>query len=268
MRRYWYEGNSELFIYLLDRMEYMSDCKDLLGDKMAELGNAGAVDESSDNDDDEDRAMAKAKKSWTRAKQFFQTFADQANDLWECISGPYTRATKQDMEDFIADEGDDEEEGDDDVHGHQVFDREKAMSEMRAEKELAKFYEQKAEEEDDESASADHEEKKGSDDSAGGGDDDDYREPHMSSASEDDEWVKNIRGKSRKNSLGGRGENGIKGTPRRQSFKKIGSAKKYESASEESDDRDFDDPSLVPHPTPTTKRKPVKTAIFEDSEDE
>lgn len=231
----------------------MNECKNLLGDKMQELDNS-----SSDEDDGDNRAVAKAKKSWSRAKNFFQSFADKASDLWEVISGPYTKATEQDMEDFIDDEED--EDADDDFRGHQIFDRKKAMSQMREEKALAEYYERRAGE-GDESASDDHEEKKGGDISDN--DDDDFCEQQPASASEDDEndeWVRNIRNKQRKGSLG-RKNGGA--SQRQQSFKKAGE-KRYESASE---DPDYDDPMSLPKATPITKKKAIK-AVFEDSDDE
>lgn len=262
MRRYWYDGHSELFIYLLDRMEYMSACADLLGDKIRNIDHSSSEEDGNSSGDDSDRAVAKAKEAWTKAKHFIRSFADQASELWDRISAPYTRATAQDVEDFIA--ADDEEENVDDDgnnQGHQMFDRERAMAETRKEKALAKYYEKKFSQGDGSDSDDEEEEKKQAADDESD-DSNNYYQPQPSSASEDDDWVKKIRNKTRKNSLSGKGGK----NDRRKSFKKIG-AKKKENDSDSESDPDYDDPSLVPQATPITKKKSVK-AIFEDSDDD
>ena len=74
MRRYWYDGNSELFIYLLYQLQELKRYKESHNEE----------NETDESDDDDHNPL-------TKARAFFQSFADRAEDLWERIVGKCPR---------------------------------------------------------------------------------------------------------------------------------------------------------------------------------
>jgi hypothetical protein len=172
MRRYWYEGNSENFIYLLYQM-------DKLEQKLL-VANDGAADD----DDNLDLSG--------NAREYFASFQEQAKDLWEQIVGPFSRGNEDDIGDFVAEE---EEEVEGSIP-HHLVDRQQqatAQEEERAEnEELARYYIQKAGGNDDDEDDEIH---YSEDDSLG-----DAHEEDAEPESAADQWAKDIRNKGRRGS--------------------------------------------------------------------
>jgi hypothetical protein len=176
MRRYWYEGNSENFIYLLYQM-----------DKLEQKLLAANDDDDDDDDDNELDAVVNL-DPFGGAREYFASFQEQ-------LVAPFSRGNEDDIGDFVAD-GEEEE----DVEGsipHYLVDRQQQAiaqeDELADDEELARYYIQKA----------------------GGNDDDDDDEIHYSEddnllvgAHQDevepeslaDQWAKEIRNKRRRGS--------------------------------------------------------------------
>jgi hypothetical protein len=172
MRRYWYEGNSENFIYLLYQM-------DKLEQKLL----------AANDDDDNDFAAAANLDPLRDAREYYASFQEQTKDLWEELVAPFSRG--DDVTDFVAHEEEEDVEG---SVPHFLVDRQQdaaAQEEEQAEdEELARYYIQKAEGNDD-------------DDGSHYSDGDmlgDAREEAGISESSEDEWVESIRNKPRRGS--------------------------------------------------------------------
>lgn len=125
MRRYWYEGHSEEYVYLLYQMEKWES-----------------------HDDNESIHPSTA---------FCESFQDRDVDLWERICAPYS-AGNADMQDFLAD-GEDEDGDGEAPYTHHVFDQARAAAEHEDDNARAQYYADKAaEHEDDSSRYADEDE--------------------------------------------------------------------------------------------------------------
>ena len=236
MRRYWYEGNSECFIYLLHLMERLRIYRNLL----KEQGD----DESEDEDDEQDPLR--------NAKNFFRSFKHQAKELWEEIVAPYSKQA-QDMSDFIA--GNDEEEGEDEVP-HHVFDQEEVKEEEDADKALVDYYVNRSRETNGSDDGSHYE-----DEDEGAEDDDRYEQEQESSESEDD-WVKGIRNKSRKNSVTPakkRAANGSEGKKKRIK-------RSNDEDDSDSDDSNFGAPNKRENGSHKKTSPSAQRAILEDSD--
>lgn len=97
MRRYWNEGNSQHFIYLLELMQRANHCRKILHDNRS--------------DDDE---KEEAENFLSTGQNFFASMVDQAKEEWKLISSPFLKATKTDLTDFLVPDGSNEEEDEND----------------------------------------------------------------------------------------------------------------------------------------------------------
>lgn len=218
MRRYWYEGNSESFIYLLYQME--------------QLRYEKAHDNHESGSESGINALAKC-------RSYFQSFRDNAMDLWERISSPFSAGKEDDMQDFL----DDGEEVGEEAGIHHVFDREEAAAVQEEDEELARYYKEKAEEKNDDESRQYAEDQS---------ENEDNYEPVEASESEEDEWVLGIRNKKRRGSTEKPARSKGRSGGRRLSSRKEG--RKY---AESSSDEELD----ANEPASTSKR-----AILEDSD--
>jgi hypothetical protein len=93
MRRYWNTGNNQSFVYLLDLMQKAQSYVQLL--------QAADVE----NDDREE-----AESYISKARELFESIQDKAQQEWERTSAPFLKSANDDLEDFLAKDGDVEED--------------------------------------------------------------------------------------------------------------------------------------------------------------
>jgi hypothetical protein len=110
MRRYWNLGNNEAFVLLLDLMRHQAQLRQQLG--------AGQLD------------AERNASLFGDAQDFYRSFEDRAKLMWDTVSAPYRKATKEELQDFIANDDDVE----DDARPHFMFQRD----EVDPEKEILK----------------------------------------------------------------------------------------------------------------------------------
>jgi len=232
MRRYWYDGNSEQYIYLLYQMQQLECYRE----KRGQNNNDGSGD-----DDDNPLEAAEA---------YFRSFDDQAEGLWDVIVSPFSKESRDDLKDFLAN-GSDEEEEDDQVPQF-MFDKEQIASDRQHERAMAARYEHLA----------------GEHHSSGDEDEDDVHIPNGmqedSEESEADDWVAGIRNK------------GIRNKQRRASMppdeKKPKGRLKISASRAQKDDASDDgsmDQALAEPSSSTDKHPPSsgkKRVILEDSD--
>lgn len=180
MMNYWFEGNNASFLLLLSLISHASHCRDVVAD----------FDENSSNDDDKVR---NAEKYLQPAVNFFESFADEAEDLWKMISQPFERGTKEEIHDFIAD---DNEAENDDSAMYRSFNIQSAMDEHASNRKKAAEYYERSKDMDSDVASGDGDySSKGSEDIIDNSElifEDDSAEDMDDG---DDEWQQGIVGK-------------------------------------------------------------------------
>ena len=170
MRRYWYEGNSENFIYLLFQMEKLE--QRLLAP----------------NDDNGEEA---AVDPLGAAREYFASFKEQAPALWDQLVAPFSRRNEDDINDFVADE--EEEEAESSIPHYLVDRQQEACSqeqEQAEDEELVRYYQEKAGGNGDDVSGYSDEENL----------DDAFQGSGESESSSEDDWVKGIRNKRRRGS--------------------------------------------------------------------
>ena len=119
MRRYWYDGNSARFNYLLYHMQH------------PEYYREHPLQRSGLDDDNPLEA----------AEVYFRSFQDQAENLWRVIVSPFSKSTGDDLNDFLADDSDEESER---PSAHFNFDRKEAAADRQYDEALAARYRQMA----------------------------------------------------------------------------------------------------------------------------
>lgn len=95
---------------------------------------------NSDGQSHSDDSIGEAETYLAGARAFFESFADDAANLWDLIAGPYQNT--QDLDDFIAGEGEesvDEEVGDNGPSSAQAAFREQEMKDEQVSLEKFKF---------------------------------------------------------------------------------------------------------------------------------
>ena len=97
MRMYWGQGNDQIFIQLLDLIEQVRACTE---------GSQEMGDETSEGDEDNE-----IDENANKARDFFDTFATRASQLWKLISSPFLKSNEN-VNDFIARDDDYSEEED------------------------------------------------------------------------------------------------------------------------------------------------------------
>jgi len=103
MKRYWNLGSNFDFVHLLclvDRAQIMQE-----------------VIDASEEEDVSDRQKEEAEKYWKRAQDFFDSFGDVVEQLWELITEPHRKSSGKDMDDFIANENEEVEDEIEDPDG-------------------------------------------------------------------------------------------------------------------------------------------------------
>jgi hypothetical protein len=97
MVHYWHQGNNEIFVYLLDLIDQWNEAKNIF--------DGSCVEEALDDENLDEFVVL-----CNEAKSFWSSFSFRGKRLWEVISEPYQKETKEELDDFIAHgDGEDEE---------------------------------------------------------------------------------------------------------------------------------------------------------------
>ena len=94
MMRYWSFGHNTNFLLLLSLVSHAELCRNLLADQRVA---------------DENDEVKKAAMFLQPATEFFDGFEQEAELIWSLVASPFTKATKQEIRDFVADDDDEEE---------------------------------------------------------------------------------------------------------------------------------------------------------------
>ena len=94
MMGYWLSGNNQSFVHLLYLMKQAEHYRNALH---------GA--NSDDNDNDDEEAIREAAEAYFQsAYDFYESFQDRVQELWERLSSPFQEVQDDDMDDFLADD--------------------------------------------------------------------------------------------------------------------------------------------------------------------
>lgn len=95
MKKYWNEGNNELFVYLLHLMERTKRMRSNLEDNGMSDNVAG---------------LEEARELMDAISQHWTSIEDRVPGLWDRLSAPYRKVTKEEMNEFLADDDESIEE--------------------------------------------------------------------------------------------------------------------------------------------------------------
>jgi hypothetical protein len=264
MLKYWFHGNNHSFLLLLSLISHASLCRDIV---------KGVVRQS------DKEAVEMAEEFLQPAVDFFESFAGEALGIWDLVASPFSKASKEEIRDFLAD---DEVEEIDTLASHRALQMQAELEEFQNEqdddRQLAEYYE-RLEKENDELASDEGEEDAvgdgGEEDAASRDEDDDQADDaskgseddvanggyfEESSEEEEDDWQKEIMSKRvakrksqspRKRSSRGVSLSDTKPSPKRRAA--------LDASSSKSTDEDV----IVPPASVVRKR-----LVIQDSEDE
>ena len=190
MLQYWIYGNNSDFVLLLSLMAHANLCREIVKDS----------DALSDDDPD---AVENAEQYLLASDEFFESFAKDAQSIWNVVTSPFRKISKEEINDFIADDEYDEQE-DSDIEqaeepflSHQALHMQAELEELERERykdeRLAERYENEVKrlrQKDDDSSDQSIDD--GESDIAS----DDDEDPHVSVADSDsphdDEWQTSI----------------------------------------------------------------------------
>jgi hypothetical protein len=123
---YWFEGNNITFVQLLSQLPYAATCREIIADDL-----------QSDEERNEE-LMNKAQTYLNPSFDFFESFANEAIDIWEIVSSPFQQESKEEINAFIAD---DNEEIGDDAAMYQAFNITSARNDQVDNERAASYYE-------------------------------------------------------------------------------------------------------------------------------
>ena len=187
MLSYWIHGNNYNFLLLASQIPHAALCRELV--------------ETADSQSDPEDVEA-AQEFLEPATDFFESFADEASDIWDVVASPFRKESKEDIQEFlVAENDDDEEEEVDERAAHRAllvqdelaaFRKSQSADQQRAERFESMMTQEDEEEEDEQSGEEDGEEEQaeGSEEDVKNGG---YFE--ASSSSEEDDWEKKIKNK-------------------------------------------------------------------------
>jgi ElaB/YqjD/DUF883 family membrane-anchored ribosome-binding protein len=162
MQRYWFEGNNYNFVLLLSQVSQACLYRQILLDA---------------DHTDEDDELDKATKFLRPSHVFWTSFSDDVHHLWNYISMPFHRASKQEIKDFIVDDDGDVATS---SFSPRLFDVKSAIEEHAANKATAAYFSK-------------YDDNENSDESRDIIDNSELI--FEESADDDDEWEQEIRGK-------------------------------------------------------------------------
>jgi hypothetical protein len=128
MLSYWFSGNNYSFLLLLSLVSHASLCRDIV---------KGAVDRN------DKKSLKAAQEFLEPAVSFFESLADEADEIWDVFASPFRKASNAEIRDFLAE--DEEEEEEEPVASHRALRMEAELREFRkeqiADRQLVAYYE-------------------------------------------------------------------------------------------------------------------------------
>ena len=121
MLRYWIHGNNQDYLLLLSEMEHAADCRAMVAAPHHHRPSQRRTTSSSsrrtrrrdaeedDNADNDDNVVA-AHEFLAPALEFYESFANEASDLWDMVAAPFYKESNEDIQDFMLDIDDDDED--------------------------------------------------------------------------------------------------------------------------------------------------------------
>jgi len=104
MAYYWgREGNSELFVYL----QALIERRILLREKLA-------------TSDAEDNVLEEAREFHDKIHGFWSSFASRTQNIWERVAAPYQQASQEELDEFIANDDEEEVDSGDPINYHLI----------------------------------------------------------------------------------------------------------------------------------------------------
>ncbi|KAI2494340.1 hypothetical protein MHU86_20195 [Fragilaria crotonensis] len=215
MVSYWFNGNNELFVFLLDLMDRW---------RIARSEN----DLNSSNDD-ADAVVHEFRELSEKLNHFWSSFANRGNRIWEVVSEPYQKGTRQELEDFLED-GNEADQAGVAIQYH-LINRE-IEAHPTPEEEIVSALRQSRGKESEESSYSDEEENENDGDSSEdvqlASSSDERARRYYSEESEDDEWEQELKKKRKARVKKERGRRNVK-VVEVQRAKKLGGGKKRPS---------------------------------------
>ena len=202
--RYWFHGNNQDFLLLHSEMGQAATCREIVASAASRPQQRIHTRRPRDGDNELDQdALAAAQEFLEPAREFFDSFADEASDIWNMVAAPFYKETKEDIDEFVVHEEDEDDDDIDEERHHAekeeraahvalmvhdemaAFERDQHDSELRAQRYERMLGAQGSEEgeESDYDEAVDGEETEEDDVKNGG-----YFDPP--SSSEDDDWEK------------------------------------------------------------------------------
>ncbi len=108
MLQYWIYGNNCDFVLLLSLMAHANLCREITKDSDA-------------LSDDDPAAVENAEQYLLPCDEFFESFAKDARSIWNVVTSPFRKITKEEINDFIADDEYDEQEDSDVAEAEEPF---------------------------------------------------------------------------------------------------------------------------------------------------
>ena len=214
MLQYWIHGNNQDYLLLLSEMEHAAECRAMVAAQHHHRPTQRRTTSSSrrtrrrdaEEDDNDDNVIA-AHEFLEPALDFYESFANEASDLWDMVAAPFYKESNEDIQDFMLDIDDDEDDAagerpeQDDRAKHvalmvqdelAAFEKDQHDSELRAER-----YKRMLGVHDDDEEEADEEEDSDDDNGVPEPEDDVKNGGYFvaSSSEEEDEWEQQIDSK-------------------------------------------------------------------------
>ena len=212
MVRYWFNGNNELFVFLLDLMDRWRIAR-------SELDLNSATD-------DTDAVLHEFRALSQKLNHFWSSFTNRGNRIWEVVSEPYQKGTKQELEDFIED-GNDVDQAGVAIQYHLI--NRDIEAHPTPEEEIVSALRQSRGKDSEDSSFSDAEENENvgesSDDVQLASSSDERARRYYSEESEDDEWEQQLKKKRKARVKNERGRRNVK-VVEVQGAKKLGGGKK------------------------------------------
>ena len=116
MRMYWFQGNDQIFIQLLDLIERVKE----YSKELPQIEYNSSEDDGTNSEDD--GINSQLKDNAKKARKFYTSFSEKAFRLWIHLSSPFLKSDEN-INDFIERDGDYIDESDQDERPHAVLHR-------------------------------------------------------------------------------------------------------------------------------------------------
>ena len=139
MLQYWIYGNNSDFVLLLSLISHANLCREI-------------INQSDAASDDDPAAVENAEEYLLPANTFFESFSKDARSIWNVVTSPFLKVSKEEIRDFLADDEYDDEsldhdavEAEEPILSHQALHMQAELEELERERhvdeELAARYE-------------------------------------------------------------------------------------------------------------------------------